>query len=258
MITKTIDGVKCTQRDVVYTDFGAATQTEKAIAKSKSVGQFKTESGRSEFLEDVQYSWDKDTFDYEFESDRNFSYDEENEGVDYEDEELDRAYSVQKDTVYSTGQLPTRLITLRRPLNIQLKDLYREHARVYKSKGKNMKRSDIDLIMEDFRYELLRIVAKAKDRLNESGGNMDTILKVSTVGGGQEVKRALMQMTILFKRIEKAYETYGFIPRNFQVKLNDSLSLLVNHFVIDVYGPELEKRKMESEEEREESYKRND
>lgn len=277
MITRMIDGVKCVQRDVVYTDFGAVTRSEKMIAEEKSEGEFKTQEGRSNLLSDVQYSWDENNVDYEFESDKNFSDVGVKTAVDFinqfrpddadefEEEETyphedDKVYSDEdeegEDREYSTGQLPTRLISLRRPVAMQLRDLYREHSRVYKSKQKTMKSSDVDLIMNDFRYELHRIIALAKDELAKKGGNMDTILRVSSIGGGAEVKRALMRLTLLFKRIEKAYETYGFIPRNLQVKLNDELSILISHFVLDIYGPEIEKRKRESQEvEEEESAK---
>lgn len=244
MITKIINGVECVQRDVVYTDFGAVTKTEKMIVIDKSEGKYKTPEGRKSILTDVQYSWDKDSLDYEFESDRTFS-EEQDSDTSYIDSST---YQEEEDREYSTGMLPSRLISLRRPIHMQLRDLYREHARVYRSKQKTMKSSDVELIMNDFRYELHRIIALAKDELAKNGGNMDTILKVSSIGGGIEVKRALMKLTILFKRIEKAFETYGFLPRNLQIKLNDELSILISHFVLDIYGPEIEKRKREAQE----------
>lgn len=247
MRTKIIDGKQCQEREVVYSDFGAITKSEKMIAASKSQGEFKTEEGRSNLLKDVNYSWDKDTnpFDYS-ETDRNFSDSYENEGLFLADqnEEIEEV----KDTEYSAGTLPTRLIILKRPLHIQLKDLYREHARFYKSKSKNLKEKELDLLMSDFRFELHRIIALGKDLVVDGGGNMDTILKASSIGGGPQLSTALRQLTILFKRIEVAYEKYGFIPRNYQTKLNDALSILVSHFVLDVYGPEIERRKTGSNE----------
>lgn len=245
MRTKIIDGKQCQEREVVYSDFGAVTKSEKMIAASKSQGEFKTEQGRLNLLKDVNYSWDKESnpFDYS-ETDKNFSDTFENEGFINEPE----LNSIEKDTVYSAGTLPTRLIILKRPLHIQLKDLYREHARFYKSKGKNMKESELDLLMSDFRFELHRIIALGKDVVTDKGGNMDTILKASSIGGGPQLSTALRQLTILFKRIEVAYNKYGFIPRNYQTKLNDALSILVSHFVLDVYGPEIERRKAGSNE----------
>jgi len=243
MRTKIIDGTECQEREVVYSDFGAETKSEKMIAASKSQGEFKTEKGRSNLLKDVNYSWDKENnpFDYA-ETDKTFSDLIENEGF-VNDPELQ-----EKDTEYSAGTLPTRLIILKRPLHIQLKDLYREHARFYKSKSKNLKESELDLLMSDFRFELHRIIALGKDVVVDKGGNMDTILKASSIGGGPQLSTALRQLTILFKRIEVAYEKYGFIPRNYQTKLNDALSILVSHFVLDVYGPEIERRKTGSNE----------
>ena len=237
MRTKIIDGKECQEREVVYSDFGAETKSEKIIASSKSEGKFKTEEGRKSLLQDVTYSWDSNDNPYEYATDKEFSDEYENEGVLIQDK------LEEKDTVYAAGTLPTRLVILKRPIHIQLKDLYREHARFYKSKGRNLKPADLDLLMNDFRYELHRIIALGKDKVIESGGNMDTILKASSIGGGPQMTTALRQLTILFKRIEVAYNKYGFIPRNYQTKLNDALSVLISHFVLDVYGPELERRK---------------
>jgi len=256
MTTKIIDGKECKLRDVVYSDFGASTETEKKVATIKSSEDFKTQESRSNLFKDRTYSWTTEDNPYTYNSD------ETEDIVDkayssLSDEELDQLYSDEAvDTEYSTGTLNTRLVILRRPLHIQLKDLYREHTRFYRSKGKNLKPTDMDLLIEDFRYELHRVIAKAKDLVIKDGGNMDTILKVSSLGGGSELQTTLRKLTILFKRVEKAYEKFGFIPRTYQTKMNESLSILISHFILDVYGPELEKRKLESSEVANQSVKR--
>lgn len=173
--------------------------------------------------EDVVYSWED-------------SIDESEEKVfSFEDGAVDSTYSA----------LNSRLVMLKRPLHMQLQELYREHSRMYRTRGKSMKPEEIDLLMDDFRYELHRIIAKAKDQVTENGGNLDMILRLSTFKGGAELSRASKSLTMLFKRIEKAFTTYGYIPREFQSKLNDGLGVLLSHFVMDVYGAELEKRKAE-------------
>ena len=103
-----------------------------------------------------------------------------------------------------------------------------------------------NILIDEFRYELHRIIAKAKDQLVKDGGNMDTILKVSAVGGGQELQNSLRKLTVVFKRVERAHEQHGFIPKNLYTIMNEELSILISHFILDVYGPELEKRKLES------------
>lgn len=249
MKTKIIEGKECQLRDVVYSDFGATTETEKRVATMKSSKEYKSTESRADLFKDRTYSWMADNNPYTYDSDnvdKTFS--------ELEDKELESLYSEEtselkeKDTEYAAGMLNTRLITLRRPLHIQLKDLYREHTRFYRSKAKSLKPKDMDLLIEDFRYELHRVIAKAKDIVIRDGGNMDTILKVSSLGGGSDLQQTLRKLTILFKRVEQAYEKFGFIPRTYQTKMNDSLSILISHFILDVYGPELEKRKLESSE----------
>lgn len=241
MITKLIDGTECVQRDVVYSDFGAATETEKRVATIKSSEEYKSADKRSELFLDRTYSWTKEDNPYIYDDvDRQFSDIEDTKlPTELEEGSEDREYS---------AILSTRLITLRRPLHIQLREINRDHARFYRSKGKQLKMTDMDLLIDDFRYELHRIIAKAKDLVIKDGGNMDTILKVSSLGGGSELQATLRKLTILFKRVEQAYEKFGFIPRTYQTKMNDALSILISHFILDVYGPELEKRKLESSE----------
>jgi hypothetical protein len=248
MKKKIIDGKECVERDVVYSDFGAATETEKKVAEIKSSQEYKSGESRADLFKDRTYSWTKEENPYSYGSedtvDKSYS--------SIEDSELDSLYEgsedLSEDREYAAGMLNTRLITLRRPLHIQLKDLYREHTRFYRSKANSLKPTDITLLIEDFRYELHRVIAKAKDKVIEGGGNMDTILKVSALGGGSELQQTLRKLTILFKRVEQAYEKFGFIPRTYQTKMNESLSILVSHFILDIYGPELEKRKLESSE----------
>lgn len=247
MTKKIIDGKECVLRDVVYSDFGAVSETDKKVTNIKSSDEFKSKEDRINFLKEVNYSWE-DNNPYEYAEDSLDKFYSE-----FKDEEMDSLYSDEfedepKDTEYSSGSLNTRLIILKRPLHIQLKDLYREHTRFYRSKSKTLKPKEADLLIEDFRYEMHRIIAKAKDIVIKDGGNMDTVLKVSSLGGGSELQQTLRKLTILFKRVEKAYEKFGFIPRTYQTKMNDSLSILVSHFILDVYGPELEKRKLESSE----------
>jgi hypothetical protein len=78
------------------------------------------------------------------------------------------------------------------------------------------------------------------------GGNLDNILRLTSFKAGIELTRAAKSLTVLFKRIETAYTTFGYIPREYQTKMNDALSVLISHFVLDVYGPELERRKTET------------
>jgi hypothetical protein len=252
MKTKIIEGKECQQRDVVYSDFGATTETEKLVVTMKSSTEYKSDESRADLFKDRTYSWMSDNNPYDYSSDNEDKLDKS--FSDLTDEELDNLYSdedastEEKDTEYAAGMLNTRLVTLRRPLHIQLKDLYREHTRFYRSKAKSLKPKDMDFLIEDFRYELHRVIAKAKDIVIRDGGNMDTILKVSSLGGGSDLQQTLRKLTILFKRVEQAYEKFGFIPRTYQTKMNDSLSILISHFILDVYGPELEKRKLESSE----------
>ena len=207
MESKVIDGKLCQSRDVVYSSF------------------IPTEQEGSE-IKDVVYSWD-----------------DKNELTVGSSEE--KEYSEVKDTEYSGG-LPTRLIMLKRPLHTQLIELHRDHSRMYKSRSSNLKREDIDILLDDFRYELHRIVAKAKDMVVNEGGNLDNILRLTSFKAGIELTRAAKSLTVLFKRIETAYTTFGYIPRDYQTKMNDALSVLISHFVLDVYGPELERRKTET------------
>lgn len=206
MNTKLINGRNCVSRDVVYSDFSKPTP------------------------KDVVYSWD----DNEVKQETKLSS---------RAESLESMYSESRDTEYSAS-LSMRLIMLKRPLYIQLVYLHKDHARVYRGKN-NLKPLDIEILMEDFRYELHRIMAKAKDMVIEGGGNLDTILRLSSFNGGPELQKASRSLTVLFKRIEQAYTTFGYIPREYQQKLNDNLSVLISHFVLDIYGPELEKRKTE-------------
>ena len=243
MKTKIINGVLCQERDVVYSDFGAQSETDKKLTSLKSSEEFKSDHARKELFKDRLYSWNRDDNPYTYGSD---SMDKEFSNLLNRDlEELESP----EDKEYSTaGTLNMRLVTLRRPLHIQLKDLYREHVRFYRSK-KNLKPEDADLLIEDFRYELHRIIAKAKDLVVNGNGNMDTILKITAIGGGTaELQSTLRQLTILFKRVEQAYVKFGYIPRPYMTKMNDSLSVLISHFIMDVYGPELERRKLESSE----------
>lgn len=247
MIKKIIDGKECIQRDVVYSDFGAISDTEKKITYLKSEGIYKTDLGRKSAFDDRVYSWASDSI-YEYDSDRL-------EGTDETYSlESDRIYSildstdptlVEKDTMYA-GMLSTRLMTLRRPLAMQLKELYMDHTRMYRTKKQSLKPADLDLLIEDFRFELHRIIAKAKDMVIKDGGNMESILKVGSLGAGPNLQNTLRKLTVLFKRIEDSYNQFGYIPRNFQTQMNDALSVLVSHFILDVYGSELEKRKLET------------
>lgn len=207
MESKVIDGKLCQSRDVVYSSFIPTEQEESEV-------------------KDVVYSWD-----------------DKNELTVGSSE--DTEYSEVKDTEYSGG-LPTRLIMLKRPLHTQLIELHRDHSRMYKSRSSNLKREDIDILLDDFRYELHRIVAKAKDMVVNEGGNLDNILRLTSFKAGIELTRAAKSLTVLFKRIETAYTTFGYIPRDYQTKMNDALSVLISHFVLDVYGPELERRKTET------------
>lgn len=207
MESKVIDGKLCQSRDVVYSSFIPTEQEESEV-------------------KDVVYSWD-----------------DKNELTVGSSE--DTEYSEIKDTEYSGG-LPTRLIMLKRPLHTQLIELHRDHSRMYKSRSSNLKREDIDILLDDFRYELHRIVAKAKDMVVNEGGNLDNILRLTSFKAGIELTRAAKSLTVLFKRIETAYTTFGYIPRDYQTKMNDALSVLISHFVLDVYGPELERRKTET------------
>jgi hypothetical protein len=207
MESKVIDGKLCQSRDVVYSSFIPAEQEDSEV-------------------KDVVYSWD-----------------DKNELTVGSSE--DTEYSEVKDTEYSGG-LPTRLIMLKRPLHTQLIELHRDHSRMYKSRSSNLKREDVDILLDDFRYELHRIVAKAKDMVINEGGNLDNILRLTSFKAGIELTRAAKSLTVLFKRIETAYTTFGYIPREYQTKMNDALSVLISHFVLDVYGPELERRKTET------------
>lgn len=209
MNNKVIDGKVCVSRDVVYSSFA------------------NQEAEVTEEIKDVVYSWD-DKGDLI-------------QSTEYKETE----YSEAKDTEYSGG-LPTRLIMLKRPLHIQLIELHRDHSRMYKSRGAKLNREDIDILLDDFRYELHRIVAKAKDLVVNEGGNLDNILRLTSFKAGIELTRAAKSLTVLFKRIETAYTTFGYIPRDYQTKMNDALSVLISHFVLDVYGPELERRKTET------------
>jgi hypothetical protein len=252
MKTKIIDGKECQLREVIYSDFGAQTPTEKLVAEIKSSDLYKTEEGRAEVFQDRSYSWTKDSNPYIYEGeedevDRAYS--------EREDDELDSLYADNKgsesesgleseDRTYSAGSLNMRMIFIKRPLHVQLRDLYREHTRFYKAKANKLKPNEMDLLIQDFRFELHRIIALAKEKVTEQGGNMDTVLKVTSLGGGPDLTKTLRKLTILFKRVEQAYEKFGYIPKTFQVRLNDSLSILVSHFILDVYGEELEKRKL--------------
>lgn len=215
MTNKVIDGKVCVSRDVVYSDLGTGAPK---VNESES--------------KDVVYSWDENGAQIETVNtageDRVFSF-------------LEEAV----DTEYSGG-LNTRLIMLKRPLHIQLIDLHRDHARLYKTKGNRLKREEVDILLDDFRYELHRIVAKAKDIVVQDGGNVDNLLRLSSFNGGMELTKAARSLTVLFKRIETAYTTFGYIPKDYQTKMNDALSVLISHFIMDVYGPELERRKTET------------
>lgn len=209
MNTKTIDGKVCVSREVVYSAF--------------STPQAK----------DLVYSWndEDEKIVTPLKSDRS--------------DLLESMYSEAVDTEYS-GNLNMRLIMLKRPLYMQLVNLYKDHARLYRGKKQSLKREDIDILLDDFRYELHRIMAKAKDIVINDGGNLATTLRLSSFNGGPELTKAARSLTILFKRIEQAYTTFGYIPKDYQQKMNDNLSVLISHFVLDVYGPELERRKMET------------
>jgi hypothetical protein len=209
MNNKVIDGKMCVSRDVVYSS---------SVAPAENLEN-----------KDVVYSWDEND---------QVVLATEVKDTDYADPEL-------RDTQYSSG-LSTRLIMLKRPLAIQLIELYKDHQRMYKSKGSKLKQDEIDILLDDFRYELHRIVAKAKDSVVNEGGNLDTLLRLSSFQGGIELTRAAKSLTVLFKRIETAYTTFGYIPRDYQTKLNDALSVLISHFIMDIYGPELERRKQET------------
>lgn len=244
MKTKIIDGKECILRDVIYSDFGAETETEKKVALIRSSETFRSQEARKNLFKDVNYSWSGN--DYEYETDVKIS---EGKESSYSTEEPGEGFE-ERDTEYSGGNLTMRLVVLKRPLHMQLKYLHRDHMRFYKSRVASLKPAEIDLLIEDFRYELHRIIAKAKDMIVSPGGsgNMDTLLKVGSIGGGPELQKTLRGLTILFKRVQQAFDQYGSIPRMYQIKLNDSLSILISHFILDVYGDELEKRKVRESE----------
>lgn len=201
---KIIDGVECVSRDVVYSSNG------KGILNTIA-----TENENK----DVVYSWSEET-----------------EGT------TDKEFSELKDTEYA-GLLSSRLTMLRMPLYVQLRDLYNDHSRMYKSKGGKLKKEDIDILLDDYRYELHRIIAKGKDLVINTGGNLDSILRLTSFGGGVELNRASKSLTVLFKRIETAYSSFGYVHKEYQTKMNEALSILISHFMLDIYGPELERRK---------------
>lgn len=251
MKTKIIDGKTCHLREVVYSDFGAETETDKKVASLRSSEEYRDKEARENLFKDRLYSWNKENNPYDY-----FQESEEDKNLDKAFSDLDTNQDVEnygnlslEDKEYAApGQLNMRLVTLRRPLHIQLKDLYREHSRFYRAQ-KNLKPKDVDLLIEDFRFELHRIIAKAKDQVVEEGGNMDTILKpMSITSGGDKLQKSLRGLTIIFKRVEQAYQKFGYIPRPYQTKMNDELSVVISNFIMDVYGPELERRKLESSE----------
>lgn len=203
---KLIDGVECVSRDVVYS--------------SNENGVLNTISNENE-IKDVVYSWSDETPSTE---DKEFS------GLEAEDREY-------------AGLLSSRLTMLRMPLYVQLRDLYNDHSRMYKSKAGKLKKEDIDILIDDYRYELHRIIAKGKDLVINSGGNLDSLLRLTSFGGGVELNRASKSLTVLFKRIETAYTSFGYVPKEYQTKMNDALSVLISHFILDIYGPELERKK---------------
>lgn len=245
MKTKIIDGKSCTLRDVVYSDFGAETETDKKVAILKSSEEFRGKGAREELFKDRVYSWTNEENPYDY-----YEGSEDDMNLDrlFSDLEDDMEAELQDKEYAAPGQLNMRLVVLKRPLHIQLKDLYREHNRFYKAQ-KNLKPKEVDLLIEDFRFELHRIIAKAKDIVVEDGGNMDTILKISSItSGGDKLQKSLRKLTIVFKRVEQAYKKFGYIPRPYQTTMNDELSIVISNFIMDVYGPELERRKLESSE----------
>lgn len=203
-MSKIIDGVECVSRDVVYSSDGNGVLNTIATEKENK---------------DVVYSWSEETSNTK-----------------------DTEYAELKDTEYA-GLLSSRLTMLRMPLYVQLRDLYNDHSRMYKSKGGKLKKEDIDILLDDYRYELHRIIAKGKDLVINTGGNLDSILRLTSFGGGVELNRASKSLTVLFKRIETAYSSFGYVPKEYQTKMNEALSILISHFMLDIYGPELERRK---------------
>lgn len=165
-----------------------------------------------------------------------YSWNDENQEVE------DKEFSELKDTEYA-GLLNSRLAMLKMPLHVQLRDLYNDHSRMYKAKGGKLKQVEIDILMDDYRYELHRIIAKAKDNVISAGSNLDSLLRLSSFGGGVELNRASKSLTVLFKRIETAYSSFGYVPKEYQTKMNEALSVLISHFILDIYGPELERKK---------------
>lgn len=209
-MNKIIDGVECVSRDVVYSSDGK--------------GVLNTLASESENKE-ISYSWTEDGTQV------------------VESNTEDKQFSeVAEDREYA-GLLSSRLTMLRMPLYVQLRDLYNDHSRMYRSKGSKMKKEDIDILLDDYRYELHRIIAKAKDLVISSGGNLDSLLRLSSFGGGVELNRAAKSLTVLFKRIETAYSSFGYVPKEYQTKMNEALSILISHFILDIYGPELERKK---------------
>lgn len=159
-----------------------------------------------------------------------------------EDPSLDKEFSELRDTEYA-GLLSSRLTMLKMPLHVQLRDLYNDHSRLYKAKGGKLKKEEVDILIDDYRYELHRIIAKGKDLVINTGGNLDSILRLSSFGGGVDLNRASKSLTVLFKRIETAYSSFGYVPKEYQTKMNEALSVLISHFILDIYGPELERNK---------------
>lgn len=283
-LNKNIDGKNCQLRDAVYSDYGAETEEDYKITLSKSFGGFEDPSKRQEVMKEVTYSWEgnpseegrdsnysetegvKEPMDSEIPNEGGLT-DEElferllgNPTVDSSDEVTSVAIEDVEDTQYSAEDEPvdsmysanvnTRLVFLKKPLALQLKELHRDHSRFYRSRGRKMKPSEIDLMMEDYRFELHRIIALAKNQVVETGGNVGTILRLSAFSAsapegasGGDLLRSSNSLTILFKRIEDAYTKFNYIPQDMQIKLEKALSTLVSHFTLDVYGEELERRK---------------
>lgn len=239
MITKNINGVKCQLRDAVFSDFGAVTITEKTLKNVLSSEKFKDDQERRKFLENRTYSWSNKTYgDINIlGEDRNFS-----SGLEYN---LDNA--VLEDRTYSSILLSSRLIYLRRPLYLQLKELYRAHKMFYKQKKNSLKEKDLDLLIDDFRYELHKIIAKSKEEVIKNKKTLDTILRMNSLLVGESnksVQTTLRKLTMTFKRSQKYFDTYNFIPKTQQIRLNEALNILVSHFILDVYGEALNKKKM--------------
>lgn len=269
-LTKTIDGVDCQLRDVVYSEFGATTDQELEVALTQSHGLFRDPNRRAEFLKDSTYSWnsvnkskENDAVDSQYSQEElqeadpiddtdfiNSLLDSSNPSLELEAVIEETLYSdfntdedlEERDSTYS-AMVNTRLTFLKKPLNMQLKEIHRDHTRFYRSRGSKLKPSELDLMMEDYRYELHRIIALAKNRVVSSGGNLDTILRLSNFSNGDtKLVKASTSLTLLFKRIEDTYNKFGYIPRDLQTKLESALSILISHFVLDVYGEEIEKR----------------